>query len=109
MLPALADIAAPRAASEPGRTAFGPTLAVTCGKCGAGSVATLSDEVSSINAAGGIRVDDPCPQCGGNLVAPASKYQLNDTTQMLQRVGDFEPQAAAAGSFPRPRIVSSVK
>jgi hypothetical protein len=80
------------------RSVPAPTLAVTCDSCGAIAVATLAQEVRSVNAAGGIRIDDPCLECGGRLAAQPGKYLLNAATEVLERVGDFEPHSAPGAS-----------
>ncbi|MGV3572609.1 MAG: hypothetical protein ACO1PB_18590 [Ramlibacter sp.] len=95
------------------RTGAGASLAVTCEDCGAVAVATLADELSSVNAATGISIDDPCPACGGHLAARPGKYRLNDATGMLARVGDFgaraDADAAAPANEARPRVLRSVR
>jgi hypothetical protein len=79
-------------AGDANRPAGGATLAVTCDKCGSVALATLADEVSCVNVAGGIRIDDPCPGCRGKLAARPGRYRLNDASGRLERVGDFAPQ-----------------
>lgn len=90
VLPGFGPGEAARRAGTHTHTHTGPRLAVTCELCGAGAIATLSDDVSSVNAAGGISVDDRCPACGGGLSARAGRYRLNDATGMLVRIGDFQ-------------------
>jgi hypothetical protein len=105
-------------AGEVARTGGGASLAVTCEACGAVAIATLADEVSSLNAATGIAIDDPCPSCGGRLAARPGKYRLNDATGRLARIGDFgtasagagaAASSAAAGGHAPPRALRSVR
>lgn len=84
------------AGGENDRSGCGARLAVTCDDCGAVAVTTLADALSSVNAATGISIDDPCPACGGHLAARPGKYRLNDATGMLARIGDFGERSEAA-------------
>lgn len=68
------------------------TIQIKCDTCGATGTIDLDVNISTLNVAGEINVNQPCPVCGGKLCAPGGKYEKGEN-DILVRVGDYEPNA----------------
>jgi len=65
-----------------------PEVIFTCQRCGIEGSLSCPENVAELSAGEGITTNQPCPQCGGEMRAPAGTYK--NVNGIMTRDGDYD-------------------